>query len=132
MLYKNYEEMEEISMNLNIISVKYEDNYVPKTFSGKAYSYYTNLNLNVGDLVIAPTAYGDKIARVSEIDIPEYKIISIKPYLKNIKFKMINKVVTYVSKELGGYLYNHSKQINVNSDEAWYRVVVFNCIWIWR
>ena len=57
---------------------------------------------------------------------------SIKPYLKNIKFKMINKVVTYVSKELGGYLYNHSKQINVNSDEAWYRVVVFNCIWIWR
>lgn len=71
-------------MSLNIISVKYEDTYVPKTFSGKAYSYYTDLNLNVGDLVIAPTAYGDKIARVSEIDIPESKVEKIKPYLKLI------------------------------------------------
>lgn len=79
-------------MQTNIVSVKYEDNYMPKTFGGKSYSYYINNNINVeiGDLVIAPTAYGEKIARVSEIDIPEYKIISIKPYLKTINTK-INK-----------------------------------------
>ncbi len=71
-------------METNIISVKYEDNYEPKTFSGKAYSYYTNKNVEVGDLVIAPTAYGEKIARVSEINIPECKIEMIKPYLKTI------------------------------------------------
>lgn len=56
-------------METNIISVKYEDNYMPKTFSGKAYSYYTAITVEVGDLVIAPTANGDKIARVSEINI---------------------------------------------------------------
>lgn len=71
-------------METNIISVKYEDNFMPKTFSGKAYSYYTNKKVEVGDLVIAPTAYGEKIARVSEINIPEYKVEMIKPYLKTI------------------------------------------------
>ena len=35
----------------NIVSVKYEDRYMPKTFSGKAYSYITAIPLEVGDLV---------------------------------------------------------------------------------
>lgn len=71
-------------MKTNFISVKYEDNYMPKTFSGKQYSYYSDIDVNVGDLVIVPTAYGTKIAIVSEINIPEQKIESIKPYLKII------------------------------------------------
>lgn len=71
-------------METNIISVKYEDNYMPKTFAGKAYSYYTAVKVKVGDLVVAPTAYGDKIARVSEINIPEWKVENIKAYLKLI------------------------------------------------
>lgn len=75
-------------MKTNIISVKYEDIYVPKTFNGKAYSYYTAIDLEVGDLVIAPTAYGDKLARVSEIDIPEYTVEPIKAYLKIITEKI--------------------------------------------
>lgn len=69
---------------LNIINVKYEDNFIPKIFSGKAYSYYINKKVEIGDLVVAPTAYGKKIARVSEIDIPECKVKAIKPYLKTI------------------------------------------------
>lgn len=72
----------------NVISVKYEDNYMPRTFSGKAYSYYTAVDVNVGDLVIAPTSNGDKIARVSEINIPEFKVENIKPYLKLITEKI--------------------------------------------
>jgi hypothetical protein len=75
-------------METNIISVKYEDNYEPKTFGGKAYSYYTDIKVEIGDLVIAPTAHEDKIARVSEINIPEYKVEMIKPYLKTIKLKI--------------------------------------------
>lgn len=71
-------------MEKNIISVKYEDKYIPKTFSGKAYSYYTNIDVNIGDLVCVPTVYGEKIAIVSEVNIPEQKIESIKPYLKTI------------------------------------------------
>ena len=75
-------------MNTNIISVKYEDKYMPKTFSGKAYSYYTAIEVEVGDLVVAPTSNGDKIARVSEINIPEFKVEQIKPYLKLITDKI--------------------------------------------
>lgn len=78
-------------METNIISVKYEDNYIPKTFGGKPYSYYTSIKLKVGDLVIAPTANGDKIARVSEINIPEAQIERIKPYLKTITQKIDKK-----------------------------------------
>ena len=84
-------------MNTNIISVKYEDRFMPKTFNGKAYSYITRVNVEIGDLVIAPTAYGDKIARVSEIDIPETRIEDIKQFLKTITYK-INK---------NEYLYNN-------------------------
>lgn len=75
-------------METNIISVKYEDNYMPKTFSGRAYSYYTAIPVEIGDLVIAPTSNGDKIARVSEKDIPEYKVEFIKSQLKLITDKI--------------------------------------------
>ena len=75
-------------MVTNIISVKYEDNFVPKTFGGKAYSYYTAIPVKIGDLVAAPTAHGEKIARVSEIDIPEDKVEFIKASLKLITEKI--------------------------------------------
>ena len=75
-------------METNIVSVKYEDKYVPKTFSGKAYSYITEIKLEVGDIVVAPTSYGEQIARVSEINIPEYKVESFKTSLKLITDKI--------------------------------------------
>lgn len=77
-----------VKMETNIISVKYESNYTPKVFEGKSYSYYSSVDVTVGDLVVAPTAHGDKIARVSEINIPEEKIQLIKPYLKTITLKI--------------------------------------------
>lgn len=72
----------------NIISVKYEDKYTPKTFSGRPYSYVTAIPLSVGDLVVAPTAYGEKVARVSEINVPESRVIFIKAQLKLITEKI--------------------------------------------
>lgn len=73
---------------MEVISVKYEDKINPKTFTGKSYKYYTTVDVNVGDFVIAPTVGGDRIARVSEINIPEEKIEDIKPYLKTIEHKI--------------------------------------------
>lgn len=75
-------------MQTNIVSVKYEDKFNPRTFGGKSYTYYTNIEVKIGDLVIAPTVAGDKIARISEVDIPEEKVESIKPYLKTIEHKI--------------------------------------------
>jgi len=77
-------------MKTNIVSVKYEDKLVPKTFNGRAYSYYTDIDLNEGDIVIAPTASGDKIAKVSEINVPEYRVEMIKALLRTIDTR-INK-----------------------------------------
>lgn len=71
-------------METNIISVKYEDDFCPRTFNGREYSYYTDKALNVGDLVEAPTKYGTKIAKVTRIDVPENEIKNIKPYMKKI------------------------------------------------
>lgn len=75
-------------MKTNIVSVKYEDKFNPRTFGGKSYTYYTSIKVEIGDLVIAPTVAGDKIARISEVDIPEEKVESIKPYLKTIEHKI--------------------------------------------
>lgn len=74
----------------NIVNVKYEDKYNPKTFSGRTYSYFTDIKLSVGDIVEAPTQYGLKIARVSKINVPEEAINEIKPYMRVIT-KRIDK-----------------------------------------
>lgn len=77
-------------MSTNIIAVKYENKFIPRTFGGKSYSYFTKLELNEGDIVKAPTQYGISIARVSRINIPEDEIKDIKPYMKTIT-KRINR-----------------------------------------
>ena len=75
-------------METNIISVKYEYKFIPRTFGGKSYSYFTILELNEGDIVKAPTQYGISIARVSRINIPKEEIKDIKPYMKTITQKI--------------------------------------------
>ena len=58
-------------MRTNIIQVKYESKYNSKTFEGKAYTYYTDINVEV-----------------SKTNIEEYEIENIKPYLKTITAKV--------------------------------------------
>ena len=70
------------------VYVKYEDNYMPTTFTGKSYSYYTNLVLEKGDLVIAPTQYGERVARISEINVPREQVEHIIPNMKEITTKI--------------------------------------------
>ena len=71
-------------METNIIMVKYEDNYCPRVFQGREYSYYTNKNLSVDDLVEAPTKFGVKVAKVTRVNVSEEEIKKIKPYMKTI------------------------------------------------
>lgn len=75
-------------MEKNIISVKYENQFIPRTFGGKSYSYFTNIEVDVGDIVEVPTKYGTSIARVSKINISEDEIKKIKPYMKTINRKI--------------------------------------------
>lgn len=77
-------------METNIIGVKYEDKFIPRTFGGKSYSYFTEIKVTVGDIVEAPTQYGTSIARISRVNVPENEIQDIKPYMKTIT-KKINR-----------------------------------------
>lgn len=70
------------------VSVKYEDEHWPKTFKGGEYSYYTKLELEVGDIVEAPTRYGSSFAKVTKVNIPEEQIEDIKPAIKEITRKL--------------------------------------------
>lgn len=78
-------------MQTNIVGVKYEDEHYPKTFSGREYSYYTTISLNIGDIVEAPTKYGTSIAMVSSVDIPEEKILHFKNDIKTITIRLNKK-----------------------------------------
>ena len=78
-------------METHIVAVKYEDRYIPQTFSGKCYSYFTNLKLDIGDIVEAPTQYGKSIAIVAKVNILPEEIKSIKSYMKVITKKLNKK-----------------------------------------
>ena len=82
-------------MQTNIVAVKYDNQFVPRSFGGKSYSYFTNKELKEGDIVEAPTKSGISIARVSRIDVSEEEIKDIKPYMKTITRKILarNKTI---------------------------------------
>lgn len=75
-------------INLKIVAVKYEDKFEKKTFSGMEYSYYSDIDLEIGDIVEAPTRYGKSIAQVVRTDIDEKEIEKIKGYMKIIETKI--------------------------------------------
>ena len=54
-------------------------------FSSKTYNYFCDLDVRVGDLVMVPTAKGDSLARICEVDVPESRIDErILPIMKTI------------------------------------------------
>jgi len=59
-----------------VIEVNYES-HMRDGFGSRPYSYFCTIpDIKVGDLVKAPTGRGESLARVSAVDIPEYRIPS--------------------------------------------------------
>lgn len=85
---KEIKATDEIPTKLNIVGVKYEDKFEKKTFSGREYSYYTEMDLEIGDIVEVPTRYGKSIAQVTRTNIDEKEIEKIKEYMKIIETKI--------------------------------------------
>lgn len=74
---------------LKIVGVKYEDRFEKKTFTGREYSYYSNIeDIKVGDIVEVPTRYGKSIAEVVRTDIEKKEIEKIKQYMKVIEIRL--------------------------------------------
>ena len=59
--------------NKKIIAVQYRD---PKTniFRGREYTYFSTVDLSVGDIIIVPVGQGTSVARVCNIDVSESKV----------------------------------------------------------
>ena len=85
---KEIKATDKIPTKLNIVGVKYEDKFEKKTFSGREYSYYTEMDLEIGDIVEVPTRYGKSIAMVSRTNIDEKEIEKIKDYMKFVESKL--------------------------------------------
>ena len=77
-------------MEKMIVNVRYCGN--GGELSSRAYSYYADIPLSVGDRVVVPTYKGDGEAVVSEINVPESRIDErILPVLKTITRKVVEE-----------------------------------------
>lgn len=74
----------------NIVKVKFENNEYPGTYSERAYLYFSSIVLKEGDVICAPTKYGEQKAIVSEVNVEKKEIEYIRKYMKTITTK-INK-----------------------------------------
>ena len=79
---------DEIPTKLNIVGVQYQNKFKKKTFSGREYSYYSDIDLEIGDIVEVPTRYGKSIAQVARTNINEKEIEKIKGDMKIIETKI--------------------------------------------
>lgn len=70
----------------SIIGVQFQSKLDPREFCGREYNYFSAIEVRVGDIVVAPTAKGDGIAKVTSVDVPESKIDErVMPLLKTIE-----------------------------------------------
>jgi len=72
------------SMSKSIIGVNYKNKHTGE-FGGKTYNYFCEIDAKVGDIVIVPTANGDSVAKICEVNVPESSIDErILPIMKTI------------------------------------------------
>lgn len=72
-------------MAIDIVSVQFMSTARPGEFVGREYTYYADKSLKVGDCVAVPSRYGESLARVVKVGIPEHRVDpKILPMLKHI------------------------------------------------
>lgn len=77
-------------MAVDIVSVQFMSRTRPGEFVGREYTYYADNPLKVGDCVAVPSKFGESLAKVTVIGIPEYKVDQkILPLLRHITGKPV-------------------------------------------
>ena len=69
-------------MTKKIVKVQYKQDIFG--YSGREYTYYTDMPLKVGDIVMAPTKHGESRCRVSAINVRESECVSILHLMRTI------------------------------------------------
>lgn len=71
---------------MSIVAVQFPDRNNPEEFSGREYTYFSNVPLEVGDVIVAPTKRGNGIVRVVRTDMKEADLDeSILPFMRTIE-----------------------------------------------
>ncbi len=73
---------------MDIVSVKFQSKKNPEEFSGREYSYFTQIPLEIGDVVVAPTKGGGSAAIVSRTGILESELTIDAKLLRTIESKI--------------------------------------------
>jgi len=69
-----------------IVAVQFKSKADPTGFGGREYTYYSTVDLAVGDVIVVPTKRGDGTARVSRVDVKASEIdVRVEPYMKTIE-----------------------------------------------
>ena len=72
-----------------IVAVQLKNKNDPSGYGGREYTYYSKVNLAVGDVIVVQTKYGEVPARVSKIDMKASEIdVRVEPFMKTIEKKM--------------------------------------------
>lgn len=79
----------------SIVKVKLEDTYYPGTFTGREYTYFSKLDLKLGDIVGCPTVKGISFGIVTDFT----QGLTISEFEKSLNYEM-KEIVTKVDKEI--------------------------------
>lgn len=71
---------------MSIVAVQFQNRDNPGQFSGREYSYFSNVPLEVGDVILAPTKNGTGVVRVCRTDMKDSEIDDrVMPYMRTIE-----------------------------------------------
>ena len=74
---------------MNIIAVQFQNKDNPEVFSGREYTYFSDVDLTVGKVILAPTKNGTGVVRVCRTDMKETEIDErVMPYMRTIEQKL--------------------------------------------
>jgi hypothetical protein len=71
---------------MNIVSVQFQNKNNPEEFTGREYTYFSEVELVEGDIILAPTKNGESAVRVCRVNMSDSEISdSVRPYMKTIE-----------------------------------------------
>jgi len=71
---------------MKIVAVQFKDRKDPDNFAGREYTYFTKVDLSVGDVIVAPVGKGSGTVRVSRVNVRDSEIDErIMPKMRTIE-----------------------------------------------
>ena len=71
---------------MSIVSVQFQSVRRAGEFSGREYNYFSNVELNPGDVILVPTKTGKSVVRVCRTDVADSEIEEdVRPLMRTIE-----------------------------------------------